>query len=211
MKSLCLCALLASGIALQAQDAGSSTYLRIDAGASFIDNFEVTNPRIGRYGDHFSSAFVKMLPGARLDISGGYMFSKDLAVELESGVLINDVDYIIAPSSQYNIFLWTRDAELYQVPVLANVIYKLPLDSKFKPYVGVGAGGIFEIISSDFADTDDFTFAVQALAGIDYDLSDSASIGIGYKFLGALEPELYEVEADNLYNHSVMAAFTYKF
>jgi opacity protein-like surface antigen len=117
---------------------------------------------------------------------------------------------------------YSQSVDIYSVPVLANVIYKVPTKTSWTPYFGVGAGGVIGIFDlkgpgTDFSDTD-FTFAYQAEAGLDYALTKNASIGIAYKFLGTLDQRWLlagnpdnHVTLDGVYIHAVMVKFTWNF
>jgi opacity protein-like surface antigen len=110
------------------------------------------------------------------------------------------------------------------VPILANFVYKFVNDSAWTPYVGVGVGaniGIFEghTPGSDFSDTS-VSFAFQGEAGVKYALSENASVGIAYKFLGTTEQSynlaispyfIDHASFDGNYIHGIFANFTWNF
>jgi len=152
-------------------------YLSGDAGAAFTQSVY----------DKSDATTLTFNPGYRADLALGYNINDSWAVELESGVIGNSVDeFRGGPLSRFH-----QSVDLYQVPLLAKVIYNINTKSAFVPYLGAGAGGVASIF--DFNDVGvkksdtDFTFAYQAEAGLKYLLSKNISIGIGYKFIAAGE------------------------
>ncbi|HUR46019.1 MAG TPA: outer membrane beta-barrel protein [Candidatus Saccharimonadales bacterium] len=127
---------------------------------------------------------IKFDPGIRLSAAGGYSFCPFMAVELETGIIYNNVKRIEG--------FGEIDAALSHVPMLANLVLRYE-GSKCPviPYVGAGVGGDFSIITLDrvstesvFADGSDtsLNFAWQAFAGIRYKLNDKMSMGGAYKY-----------------------------
>jgi len=206
IKGLTLCAILFSTLASQAGGAGQP-YVSIGGGVSLINDVDIKGIDFG-FDD--VDAKIEMNPGVRVDVAVGYMIARDWAIEVQSGLTWNEVDKITAEymgdEMSENV-----DADLFQIPIMANLIYRMPLDSPFKPWIGAGAGGIFSMINGDDVDENDFTFAFQGMAGLDYELNESTSIGLGYKFMVNLDPEFDDVEMDDIYTHAIMAFFRFQF
>jgi opacity protein-like surface antigen len=199
-----LCAFLASGLALQAADDPQTAYFKFDVGVSLINDIDIRG--LEGFNGFAADAKLKVDPGVRFDIAGGYNFTRELALEIETGFTFNRIKELEVMGVRGRV-----DADLFQVPILANLIYRLPLNSPFKPYIGGGAGGVFTIVSEEDITENDFTFAFQALAGVDYEINQNMDIGIGYKFLGNVKPELDGVELDNIYTHAILAVFRFRF
>lgn len=212
IRTLCLGAFLAAGLAVQAAETANTSFFKIDAGLSIVQDIGVENIEgfEGLLG-LVEEVNLKADPGVRVDFSGGYNFSKSWAIELEAGLIYNSLSELEAEAGGMTA---TEDLDMnfIQIPVLVNVIYRIPLESKFKPYLGAGAGGVFSIVSGDDVDSEsDFAFAFQGMAGIDYELSENTDIGIGYKFLGALGQDFGGVETDNIYTHAFLLGFNFRF
>jgi opacity protein-like surface antigen len=117
----------------------------------------------------------------------GYAFGNGLAVELESGYQeVNDAEV-----SAFGLHA-DVDGEFRQIPILANVVFNLPVTDRLDVYVGAGAGIIWsdaEVDSVgpfgdlDFEAEDEWNFAAQAKAGLSFKVSDNASVNVGYRFL----------------------------
>lgn len=164
----------------------------------------------------------KFDPGFRVDLVGGYNISDAFALELEAGLLYNPFDIkgdvygsIYVDSMSYGHFkdsMKIKDLDLWQIPILLNGVYTFKMDSKFKPFLGVGVGGIFTIIDGDeLGSENDFTFAYQGMAGINYELSECVDIGLAYKFLGTLDHKFDDVKTDPILSHSFLASLTWRF
>jgi len=165
---------------------------------------------------------AKFDPGFRVDLAGGYNISDAFALELEVGVLYNPFDIkgdldgrIEVDNISYGYFHSggkIKDLDLWQIPMLINGVYTFQTDSKFKPFLGVGVGGIFTIMDGDAISSEsDFTFAYQGMAGLNYELSECVDLGLAYKFLGTLDQEFDDVETDPILSHSFLLSLTWRF
>ena len=186
-------------------------YLHEDVGVAFVQNIES-----GPFGDKLSFS-----PGVQGGIGIGGNINKSLSTEFQTGIIWNQVDKIGFGGTWHNPDLYGQTMELYQFPLLLNCIYTVPDNSAFKPYWGVGLGGVVSYFSEKVyggiaKDSDaDFTFAYQVMAGLKYEFSPHAQIGIGYKFFGSLNHNWYlfgtDTKADPVYTHLVSVSFIWKF
>lgn len=205
-KFLVLCAAGAISMAC-ASNVSAQMYVNGEAGVSLLQDLG-----IHVYGIRESARFT---PGIRGGISVGYNFSDRFAAELQTAAIWNTVDTINgSPPSDNGVTI-----DLYQFPVLANLIYKTPVKRGFSGYLGAGAGGVATIFdaadfSGDSSDSD-FTFAYQGMAGVKYQVASNVDVGIGYRFLGTLDHHWTVtgtgLSTTALYTHSIMATFTLKF
>jgi opacity protein-like surface antigen len=191
-------------------------YLNGDVGVSFLQDLTIRN----------LGTKVSFHTGSRADLSLGYNIAKQLAVEFETGVIWNSLN---ADNSQVITPLADR-INLYQVPLLANLVYKVPLAGGITPYIGAGVGGVVSTLDLETqtgpgfghgywrhpSDTD-CAFAYQGLAGVKFPLGWNMDIGLGYKFLGTLDHSWFEgdpnlfTQTGGTYSHSVLATFTWRF
>lgn len=118
---------------------------------------------------------------------------------------------VVTPGGPVSFKEALDDFSLYQVPVLANFLYTFPLESKFKPFVGVGAGGVFVMVDTGDDSESDFVFAYQAMAGCSYAIRENFDVGISYKFLGTSSPEFGGVKTSDIFTHSILAQLNYRF
>jgi opacity protein-like surface antigen len=204
------------------QDWTQNLYANVDFGGMFQQNTTLFQST----GTPKTTTFS---PGIRGDIALGYNINKSLAVEFDTGVLWNSMDKVggISLSSA------NQSADIYTIPVLANIIYKVPLKDSWHPYVGVGVGGAAAIISYSIGASSggplpisttpttlgdyNFVFAYQAEVGLEYELSKNASIGIAYEFFGTSDPRWYfsqipsHLKEGGYYTHSFTVSFTWNF
>lgn len=197
------CAVLAllTSSALGAVQTGKedSNYFKIEGGVAQPMDLEFQNTGL-------LETELSLKPGVRVNLVGGYKIDQNLAFELEAGAVYNEADTLkIGP------FETDADMDLWQVPVMANLTYRLFPQSVIQPYIGAGAGGVFTIVDTDDMTDYDFTFGYQGIAGIDFQLGDGFKLGLAYKFLGTLEHEFDGIETDAIYTHAVLGVLTFRF
>jgi opacity protein-like surface antigen len=179
-------------------------YFNANLGPSFTPNFESS-----RFG--YPAAFSAR-PGFRLGAEPGFNFmSADhltLGGEFETGVIYNDLNSITPAGSTASM-----RGQLYQVPILGNLVLTLHPDSFVAPYIGVGGGGDYSravihnpgFFSSDTWN-DEVNPAFQAMAGIRFRLNSLCDVGFGYKFLAD-----FPNEGKYIGTHSAQAVFALRF
>ena len=193
-------------------------YLDVAAGPAFLQNPTVqSSPYTGGQMDFDT--------GVRGDITLGYNICRSFAVELDAGVIWSSVNSITGNS----LSTASASADLYQVPLMVNAIYNVPLKGKLKPYIGAGIGvaiGIFDSTgvpglyfpvaggSKDFNATDT-VFAYQVEVGLKYLLGKHAELGLAYKFFGTTgytwNANNSPLKVDGIITHAVTASFDWRF
>jgi OOP family OmpA-OmpF porin len=193
--------------ALAAGAETSKMYVTVDAGAAWQQNLNAKG-----------NGEISFDTGFRSDVALGYNFCKDFSAELETGVIDNSINSIAGrPLSSYG-----ASADVYEIPMLVNAIYRVPLKGAWTPYVGAGVGGVatcldaknVPLLNPSYSSTD-FTFAYQATAGLKYAVSKNIELGIAYKFIGTTDhnwsDDNVNVKTDGSVTHAVLASFTWKF
>lgn len=189
----------------------SKMYVAAEAGAAWQQN-------INAHG----SGEVKFDTGFRGDVIFGYNFSESFAAELETGVIDNSISSIAGNT----LSSFGASASTYEIPILVNAIYRLPLKGGWTPYVGAGVGGaatyltaknvpLFGFSSNSSYSSTDFTFAYQATAGLKYAINETMEVGIAYKFIGTTDHSWsannVNFDTDGTMTHAMLANFTWKF
>jgi opacity protein-like surface antigen len=187
-------------------------YVRADAGAIFQQDADLAQSHVPTFTAGFN-------PGVRVDLAVGYNLTQSLALELEPGFMWNSLDTLNGRSLYPG-----EGVDLYSVPILAGVIYKFPTHSNWTPFIGLAVGGNIGILDGTFprfsVNDTDVTFAYQAQAGISYALSDNASLGVAYKFIGTTDqsyslaaPDGYvnNVTIGGVYIHGIFVNFNWSF
>ena len=194
----------AASLAANAHAQQREYYLNVDAGVSLVQNLNIKG------GNN-----IELNPGARFDGAFGWQSSKQLAAEFETGFTLNSVDKIggVAVSS------YGGKADIYQIPMLVNLVYTPPLQGRIKPFIGAGGGGIATMADmqtplGNVNDTD-FTFGYQGFAGVGWTLSERTEIGVAYKFMGSLDHSWSSrgvtLKTDSMFTHSILLSFLWKF
>ena len=209
--------LLTSALALQAQGlptqpqtviSGPDLYLQVQGGAVYMQDLQVN---VGSHDE------LKFNIGARAGLVLGYKFSKHWSTELDCGVIWNGFDTYGGYS-----FSGDKQADLYQIPVMVNYLYRLPIGRKFEGYLGVGLGGVVTIFHlndnvvgfGDFQDSD-VAFGGQGMAGFNYHLSRQVDLSLAYKFLGTTSHKWsdggYYTQTDGALSHSLVLGVSMKY
>ncbi len=195
-----LCETLSSLSAEVEQGPARGFYFSANAGASWVQDLSFS-------GDPLGTGKLKFDPGVRLDLGGGYRFSDSLAAGIETGLVANGAR-TVGSDEEFN------SLTLFQVPILATLKYQIPLRSRFRPYLGAGAGGVYtELDNLDVLGTvnnaSDFTFGYEGFAGVLYQISPRIDLGLEYKFMGTTDHSFQHVGGTR--THSILVAFSLRF
>jgi len=202
-----VCAVLTTALVLPAGAADTGLYFNADAGANWAQDADIS---VGG-----GSGNLKTDIGFRFSAGVGYNLNKNWGVEFDTGWVWNSIDKIKDSGGSTSF----DDSSFSHIPFMVNVIYRYPLGAKFETYIGGGVGGAYSVldIDEDFAKDDDgdVVFAWQAIAGVRYNISETMSVGVGYKYLGTTEGK-YDIEGesvkiDSVNNHTFGAVFNWKF
>ncbi len=147
---------------------------------------------------------LKFDTGLRLGINPGYtLYSSptyEAAVQLDTGVIYNSARKVSSDFGDSSV-----DGDLFQVPVLANIIYTFAGGTRFVPYLGVGGGGVYHRLNIDAIDgypvgalDDGFDPAFQAMVGLRFKIDPRNELGVGYKFLATFASETFNTHAVSL-------------
>ena len=174
----------------------------------------------------FSSGTVTFHPGARGNIALGYNINRSWSAEFDTGVLWNSVDSFDGTS----LSSVGAKFDTYTIPLLANIIYHIPIKGPWAAYVGAGAGGAASLLSysQTYLGTryswggSSFVFGYQAKAGVQYHLSRNTALDVAYEFFGTTDPSWsstqnfgtpadYQFKEKGFYTHSLVIGFTWNF
>ena len=170
-------------------EVGSGWYLRGDVGYNFND----TPYQFSAFGEEVRNTHITGSIGA------GYHFTDYVRGELNFGFLSNDrfdaTDGINTISFEHNV--WSG---------MANGYVDLGTIAGFTPYVGAGIGLVYSSHDIDVdaplvplafsADDTQYKVAYSLGAGINYQVSQNASVDVGYEYLTA--PDVEYVDVDTL-------------
>ena len=202
-------------LAAPARGADGKSYFGADVGLTLTSSTKVEASGGGQSVD----GTVKFKTGYRLGLTGGYMINDNFAVEVETGFSGTSVKSIDGESLDAG-----EEVSIYQIPVLANVIWRIPTGMKLKPYVGLGAGmavsylhtqgttiaGVVTLTGTDAT----VVPALQALAGIRYDFTDRLGLVAGYKYFYSGSPDwntLTQIKVGALKSHQINVGLNFTF
>ncbi|HTL15833.1 MAG TPA: outer membrane beta-barrel protein [Patescibacteria group bacterium] len=172
-------------------------YFKTEAGPAFLQTLRAD------YGTgHFD---LSSDVGTRVDLTVGYRFTSFLAGELNGGMV-------------WNKLLDVAQHDFYQVPIMANVVWKPEYD-RLAPFAGVGAGGVdLIIVPHGFGNgqtESHFVFGAQAFAGLGYRLTRACELGLSYRFMGAASERFQNgngfIRVGPAFTHTILAEFTFAF
>lgn len=202
------CAALTTALALPASAADTGLYFNADAGVNWAQDADIKGGG--------TSETLKTDIGFRFSAGVGYNLDKNWGVEFDTGYVWNTIDKIGSSS-------FSGDSSFSHIPFIVNVVYRYQFGPQFETYIGGGAGGAYSVLSIDDTvgvvrvndDDGDVVFAWQAIAGVRYLLSETMSVGVGYKYLGTTEGKYdiqgASVKVDSVHNHTFGAVFNWKF
>jgi opacity protein-like surface antigen len=178
--------------------------LEVNPGVVFMQDVSYREPGV--------SGSFSVDPGPSLEMALGYNLNQSLLIELQSGVLV-----FFSGSSHLNQFEEDVRDDICQVPIMARLVYKVPLHSRVRPFLGVGVGGVYTSVDENFGFLGsrsvgtDFTFGYQACAGVRYQINHLIALGLEYDFMGTLEHNFGSLHLGETYSHNVAVSLSLQF
>ncbi|MBP6014453.1 MAG: OmpA family protein [Alphaproteobacteria bacterium] len=168
-------------LSLPAQSA-DGIYLSVEGGASGVADWEHTRTKWTYCGPLTTDAVATFDNGWAAFGAIGYALGQ-WRVEAEGGYRHNAL-------SSYTKEGWkgttSPDGELSTATVMVNLIYDVPLFDRISLSVGLGGGGDYARLKvampSAPVDEEDWHFAYQGLAGVNYALTEMTAVFLNYRF-----------------------------
>jgi opacity protein-like surface antigen len=159
-------------------------YLRAAGGLSVLPSTSLDSADAGA----LQQANASFDTGYAYTFGGGYRITNDWAVEAEIGYRTNSIDRV------RNAGPAITDGDFASLGFFVNGIYRLPVEGRLRPYVGLGAGYLEEIDidlgSGANVDYSDSAFAVQAIVGVEYQLASRWALQLEGRYLQAFGQDL---------------------
>ena len=185
-------------------------YAGVELGGTLMQDMHVKN----------NGSKIDFNPGTRFGFNFGAYVAPPLSFEFETGVIWNSIHR----DGNQPLTANGHDAELYQVPLLVNMVLHIPLGGGCQAYIGGGGGGVVSDLYTqtgnhhdDYSADSDVTLAYQAMAGFKWPVARRMEVGVGYKFMGTMDhtwfngdPVLF-THSSPAYSHSILASFTFVF
>ena len=182
-----------------------------------------------------SSGFLSYDPGFRLDVPLGVRITEWFALEFAPGFMVNGLNYL-QPNGNFTIGSQTvqggqqvnLQGDYYQIPILANFLFTIPIDPRFTISAGFSVGGMVTAVqttavqgvsmeSSDGISTA-LAFAYAGQFSLDFPFEENMQAGLTYKYTGTGAQDFTGgsffqfIQADNgTATQSVQAYFLYRF
>lgn len=213
----------AADLAVPAEDNSLGLYVSLFGGASFPESIDTFADRVS----------VLQTYDSTLDLKTGYLFGGAIGMHV-TDVIRGEVE-LSHSSWKGNDASWIDGAavtgsdgvsgKISATYLLANLWLDWKNNSAFTPYVGGGAGAAWVNGSIDYdssawghGDGRGTNFAFQLGGGLKFDLTENASVDLGYRYKsilnvdfknrGAGEPNL---ENGDVNSHNVQLGLTYSF
>ncbi len=186
LRSAVLCAAVAASLG-GAASAGQikGWYIGLEGGANWVEDWSHT---FNDFDGPLLAAEASFDTGWAAFVTAGYAFNNNIRAEFEAGYRDNDVDgYVLNGNST------TFGEDLWEASAMVNVLYDISLMDKLSLSVGAGAGGDFAnytfTIGATSAEDDEWNFAYQGLAGLNYMVGQRTAVFMNYRYLRVVSPE----------------------
>lgn len=189
-------------------------YVSLDAGGSAVGDWDHTRTKWTWCGPEVKDAIAVFDNGWAVFGAAGYAID-GWRVEAEGGFRHNDIDSYVKEVWREKAWV-VPDAggELSEASVMINVIYDVPLLERFSLSIGIGAGGDYARFKLDTpwapVDEEDWHFAYQGLAGLNYALTQATVVFVNYRFANVRDirfqpTEHVQLEGDEFEKHAATA------
>lgn len=131
----------------------------------------------------------------------GYAFDNNLRAELEAGYRRNDLDGLLQLTTPTAL---ATNGDLSQFTVMANLHYDFALGDKLTLSIGAGIGANLANLDAPAlgVDDDEWVFAYQGIAGLNYAIGRQTQLYLNYRYLHADAPEYTVVTGPATVQHT---------
>lgn len=183
---------------------GFDWYVAPAMGISMISDTDINQFSGNTSGTTVSSgaATLAFNPGFRMDCPIGAKITDWFALEFAPGFMLNTIQYIEPTNGSLSIGTQTVSqngqaslvGDYYQIPMLANFLFTIPIHPQFTITAGFGVGGMVSaaqttslqgvsLEGSDGIGTA-LSFAYSGQFGLDFPFSEKMQAGLYYKYTG---------------------------
>lgn len=184
-------------------------YVGFEGGLSLVDDINGVRT-VGSYGP--TDIEVSLNGGWALMATVGFWVAPQWRIEGEVGYRHNRHD--VEPSSRYGT--------LEELSLMLNAGYDIDLGDKWKAVLGAGIGADQAMFQDGVINDRDWRFAYQGLVGLRYELSDSVTVQLNYRYLRVSGPHFEGInvsssshldtyDLDDISKHSFTIGFVFPF
>jgi opacity protein-like surface antigen len=166
-------------------------YFRAGIGPAFTQDGEMTE-----FTGFAAGNEIRYRTGLALEGAIGYAFNEWVSVELEAGLIGNEIDSVTGFAH--------NDTQLYNAPLLVSMTFQQRIPNTIvTPYVRAGFGGSATVFDTDgfsngtvtlVGEDSDVVLAYQFAAGLRFDFNEQMSLSAGYKYF-ATDDSRFRYEA----------------
>lgn len=133
----------------------------------------------------------------------GYAFDNNLRAELEAGYRRNDIDRLVQLTTPAVL---SANGDLSEFTIMANLLYDFALGDRLTLSLGAGVGADHATLKAAAlgVDDDEWVFAYQAIAGLNYAIGRQTQLFLNYRYLHADAPEYTAVTGVNTVQHTAL-------
>jgi opacity protein-like surface antigen len=184
--------------------AGFDWYVAPAMGVSIISNTDINQFSGSTSSTTVSSSKATLAynPGFRMDCPIGAKITDWFALEFAPGFMLNTIQYIEPTNGSLSIGSQTVSqngqaslvGDYYQIPILANFLFTIPIHPQFTISAGFGVGGMVSAAQTtslqgvSLEDSDGIStalsFAYSGQFGLNFPFSDNMQAGLCYKYTG---------------------------
>lgn len=187
-------------------------YISLEAGANWIEDwnhqrFGSATPRVATFDT-----------GWAVLTSAGYGW-RNWRFEFEAGYRNNDADtYQIGAGAPFAV-----NADVWEASFMANALYDIAVTGNVSLSLGAGLGGDFAngqfTLGGASLEADDWNFAYQGIAGLNYDLGRRTSLFLNYRYMRITDLEfdfrpasaVFLTNGDDMVKHTATIGLRYAF
>jgi opacity protein-like surface antigen len=184
--------------------AGLDWYVAPALGVSLVSDTDINQFSGTSGGTNISSGAATLAynPGFRMDCPIGTRITDWFALEFAPGFMVNTINYLEPTQGSLNVGSQTVSqngqaslvGDYYQIPILANFLFTIPILPQFNISAGFGIGGMVSAAQTtslqgvSLEDSDGIgtalSFAYAGQFGLNFPFSDDMQAGLYYKYTG---------------------------
>jgi opacity protein-like surface antigen len=159
-------------------------YFGLEAGASTVSDVDTIYEQVGD--------FTTVVEG---NFDTGWVVVGTVGYALQNWRIEGEVAWRSNDKDEFNIPL-PSTGDLDELTVMYNMTYAFPLGQGVDLAIGGGAGLDYAMLDIANLDDGDLNFAWQGIVQLNYALSPSTELTLGYRYLHVLDPEFEETDGD---------------
>jgi len=134
--------------------------------------------------------YAKLYGGATIEPQLEWCFLGCSDFDMDTGFNVGgSLGWNVAPEFSIEAdFMYTHSnyscctTRLETFSTMVNGLWHFDIDSKWKPYIGAGIGGVQSIYEFGTGNLSDFVFGAQGMAGVDIAIAETVDLQLEYRY-----------------------------